>query len=229
MNTDFPIRLNKFLAQTSGISRREADELISKGRVMIDGKVATIGDRVVADSRVMIDGKAISNDVSFVYIALHKPRGYVCSRKRQGDSPTIYELLPEGLKTLKTVGRLDRDSSGLILLTNDGDFAQRMTHPSYRKVKRYYVKLDQPLEPLHQQMINDFGVDLEDGKSQLTLEKQSDDRLQWIVTMSEGRNRQIRRTFAALGYTVVTLHRTEFGPYHLGILLPGKFEIVSIK
>lgn len=229
MNTDFPIRLNKFLAQTSGISRREADDLISKGRVMIDGKVATIGDRVVADSRVMIDGKAISNDISFAYIALHKPRGYVCSRKRQGDSPTIYELLPEGLKTLKTVGRLDRDSSGLILLTNDGDFAQRMTHPSYRKVKRYYVKLDQPLEPLHQQMINDFGVDLEDGKSQLTLEKQSDDRLQWIVTMSEGRNRQIRRTFAALGYTVVTLHRTEFGPYHLGTLKEGTFEQVTVR
>lgn len=229
MNTLFPIRLNKFLAQSSGISRRQADELILKGRVTINGTVATIGDRVQADSTVKIDGKEVASDVAFVYLALNKPRGYVCSRKRQGDSQTIFELLPHEFRTLKTVGRLDRDSSGLILLTNDGDFAQRMTHPSYRKIKRYDAELNHALEPLHQQMISDFGVDLEDGKSQLTLERLTDDRKQWIVTMSEGRNRQIRRTFAALGYVVVTLHRTEFGPYHLGQLKEGAFEEVSLQ
>ncbi|MCA9340488.1 MAG: rRNA pseudouridine synthase, partial [Candidatus Saccharibacteria bacterium] len=136
MNIDFPIRLNKYLAQTSGMSRRQADELISSGRITIGDKVATIGDRVEQDSKVSIDGKPVNDPVAFVYLALHKPRGYVCSRRRQGDSPTIYELLPEDLRILKTVGRLDRDSSGLILLTNDGDFAQRMTHPSYHKIKR---------------------------------------------------------------------------------------------
>lgn len=227
MNTFFPIRLNKFLAQATGISRRQADELIDRGRVTINGVVATIGDRVEADSTVMVDGKVVSSEIAFVYITLHKPRGYVCSRKRQGDSPTIYELLPQELRSLKTVGRLDRDSSGLILLSNDGDFAQRMTHPSYRKVKRYKVDLDHALEPLHQQMISDFGVDLEDGKSQLTLDRLSDDRKQWNVTMSEGRNRQIRRTFASLGYTVTALHRTEFGPYHLEALKEGAFEKVA--
>lgn len=211
------------------MSRRQADELISSGRITIGDKVATIGDRVEQDSKVSIDGKPVNDSVAFVYLALHKPRGYVCSRRRQGDSPTIYELLPEDLRILKTVGRLDRDSSGLILLTNDGDFAQRMTHPSYHKIKRYDVGLDRELEPLHQQMINDYGVELDDGKSKLTLERQSDDRKYWTVTMSEGRNRQIRRTFAALGYIVTKLHRTEFGPYHLGTLKEGAYESTTLK
>jgi len=220
------MRLNKYLAQNSGISRRQADELISRGRVRIDGQVAIIGAQVTKDSTVLVDDKPVQPAAS-IYLAFNKPRGYVCSRRRQGDSSTIYELLPPEYRTLKTVGRLDRDSSGLILLTNDGDFAQQMTHPSYYKVKRYEVSLDKALEPLHQQMIGDFGVNLDDGRSQLTLERRSDDRLDWTVTMSEGRNRQIRRTFAALGYVVTDLHRTDFGAYHLGNLKPGKFEIVS--
>lgn len=220
------MRLNKYLAQNSGISRRQADELISRGRVQVDGKIAVLGGQVGEGSIVLVDNKPVTT-VAFVYLALHKPRGYVCSRRSQGDSPTVYELLPSQYRSLKTVGRLDRDSSGIILLTNDGDFAQQMTHPSHYKVKRYEVSLDKPLEPLHQQMVGDFGVDLPDGKSQLGLERQSDDRLSWVVTMSEGRNRQIRRTFAALGYTVTRLHRTDFGPYHLGDLRSGSFEPVS--
>ncbi|MCA9334725.1 rRNA pseudouridine synthase [Candidatus Saccharibacteria bacterium] len=229
MNTDFPIRLNKYLAQTSGISRRQADELIGRGRVLINQKTATIGDRVNQDDIVYVDNKPLDTSTDFIYIALYKPRGYVCSRKRQGESPTVYELLPTTYRSLKTVGRLDRDSSGLILLTNDGDFAQRMTHPKYHKVKRYNVTLSSALEPLHQQMINDFGVTLDDGTSKLSLEKMTDDRKQWIVTMSEGRNRQIRRSFAALGYTVTILHRTDFGPYHLGTLAEGTFEQTTAK
>ncbi len=102
-----------------------------------------------------------------------------------------------------------------------------MTHPSFYKVKRYKVSLDRALEPLHQQMISDIGVDLEDGKSQLTLERESDDRKDWIVTMHEGRNRQIRRTFNALGYMVTKLHRSNFGNYNIGDLQSGAFEIVA--
>ncbi len=221
------MRLNKYLALHSGTSRRQADELISSGRVSIDGTVAILGAQVEEKSSVTIDGVPVTPDVPFVYLALNKPRGYVCSRKQQGDSPTIYDLIPKQHHNLKPVGRLDRDSSGIILLTNDGDFAQQMTHPSHYKVKRYEISLDAELEPLHQQMINDFGVELDDGKSKLTLEKISDDRKNWIVTMSEGRNRQIRRTFAALGYTVTSLHRTDFGAYHLGALQPGACETVS--
>lgn len=223
---DDSTRLNKYLAFHVGISRREADDIITKGRVSINGKPASIGERVVASDDIRINGKPLDTSTSTDYIMLHKPVGYVCSRKQQGESPTIYTLLPEKHHSLKTVGRLDRDSSGLILLTNDGDFAQRMTHPGQGKTKKYEVSLDRPLEPLHQQMISDFGVDLDDGKSQLLLERQSDDRREWIVIMHEGRNRQIRRTFAALGYVVSKLHRTDFGPYTLGNLPSGKYEAV---
>ncbi len=228
MSNLFPVRLNKYLALHTGTSRRQADELITLGKVMINGVPAVIGARVNEDDQIHVDGHLLSSDTDLVYIALHKPVGYVCSRKRQGNSPTIYELLPSQYHSLKPVGRLDRNSSGLILLTNDGDFALRMTHPSYRKIKQYDVTLDQPLEPLHQQMISDFGVDLDDGKSQLLLEKQSDDRKNWQITMHEGRNRQIRRTFAALGYTVTALHRTHFGNFALHGLASGSFTPVKV-
>lgn len=147
----------------------------------------------------------------------------MCSRKKQGDAPTIYELLPKNLRSLKPVGRLDKDSSGLILLTNDGDFAFQMTHPKFMKHKRYEVKLDKPLAPLHQQMIADFGVEIGDGVSRLGLTALDETRQKFTVEMSEGRNRQIRRTFAALGYKVVALHRQQFGKYVLGDLKPGEF------
>lgn len=225
--SDESVRLNKYLALHAGTSRREADELIAKGRVRVNGKVAIIGSRVRPGDDVVVDGWEVAGKTAYEYLMLHKPVNYVCSRRQQGDSPTIYDLVPEKYHALKPVGRLDRDSSGLILLTNDGDFAQQMTHPSYRKVKRYEATLNKPLEPLHQQMVSDFGVNLEDGKSQLTLERQSDDRTEWIVTMSEGRNRQIRRTFTALGYTVVKLHRTDFGPYTLGDLAEGQLKPVT--
>ena len=225
---DSSVRLNKYLALHMGTSRREADDIIAKGKVTINGQIAPIGARLVTGDAVSVNGRLIVPDTAMTYIALNKPVGYVCSRRRQGDNPTIYELLPSEYRSLKPVGRLDKDSSGLILLSNDGDFALRMTHPRFGKVKRYDVTLDTPLEPLHQQMISDFGVDLDDGKSRLTLERVGDDRKTWIVTMSEGRNRQIRRTFAALGYTVTQLHRTDFGNYSLAGLKPGKFEAVSV-
>ncbi len=227
-DNDAAQRLNKYLALHLGVSRRQADDLITQGRVAINGTSAIIGARVQPGDAVTVGGKQVSDTTKLVYLALNKPVGYVCSRKQQGDNPTIYSLLPAEYHVLKPVGRLDRDSSGLILLTNDGDFALRMTHPRYAKVKRYEVSLDRALEPLHQQMISDFGVDLPDGKSQLTLERQSDDRRDWVVTMSEGRNRQIRRTFAALGYTVTQLHRTNFGIYALGDLAPGSYRPESL-
>ena len=159
---------------------------------------------------------------------LNKPVGYVSSRKAQGEVPTLYELLPEKYQKLKTVGRLDKNSSGLILLTNDGDFAFKHTHPKFYKLKTYLVELDQTLAPLHQQEISDFGIHLEDGLSKLFLTKLDEDRLKWQVEMSEGRNRQIRRTFAALGYKVVKLHRIEFDHYQLGDLKTGEFKLVEL-
>ncbi len=224
-----PERLNKYLALQLGISRREADLLIEKGRVTLDGTPATLGARVT-DEKILVDNKPVTASTALQYIALHKPVGYVCSRKPQGDAPTVYSLLPKEFHALKLVGRLDKDSSGLILLTNDGDFAYRMTHPKFAKTKVYKVKLDNELAPLHQQMIADYGVQLEDGTSQFALMRLSDNHRQdWQVTMSEGRNRQIRRTFTALGYTVIKLHRVQFGNYSLGDMKSKEYKVVDIQ
>lgn len=218
------IRLNKFLSERLGFSRREADDLIAAGKVLVNDKPAILGARIDKNDKVCYNNKIVPFGVLFCYLAFNKPVGYVCSRRAQGDAPTIYEILPEKYRDLKTVGRLDKDSSGLILLTNDGDFAFQMTHPKFYKEKVYEVVLDRELEPLHQQMISDYGVQLEDGVSKLGLTRLSDDnRREWQVTMSEGRNRQIRRTFVALGYHVLALHRTQFGKYQLSGLKPGEW------
>lgn len=217
------IRLNKFLAERMGVSRREADSLIAAGKIFVDGKQAKIGTRVTEKAEVKYRGRVIPFENTYEYLAMNKPVGYVSSRKRQGEVPTLYELLPDEYKHLKTVGRLDKDSSGLILLTNDGDFAYKMTHPKFVKTKEYEVELDQSLEPLHQQMIADFGIDLPDGRSRLGLERIGDSRKNWRVTMHEGRNRQIRRTFGAVGYGVKKLHRVRFGKYQLAGLKSGEF------
>lgn len=242
------IRLNKFLAERLGLSRREADSAIADGKVTIDDKVAVLGARIDKSSKVCYNKKIVPFNADYLYLAFNKPVGYVCSRRAQGSAPTLYELLPPEYQKLKTVGRLDKDSSGLILLTNDGDFAFQMTHPKFRKEKIYEVQLDHPLEPLHQQMISDYGVLLDDGPSKFTVVRDEDkvDDLRAFATtgtseearksptspsyhviLSEGRNRQIRRTFAALGYRVVKLHRTQFGKYQLSGLAPGKCAIIK--
>lgn len=252
------MRLSKFLAERLGISRRQADDLIAAEVVLVNGKVAILGEKVDFSDEVCYNGEmgAISElkrrlllggirlpdevltkllaleaglkieEVPHIYLGMNKPAGYVCSKRRQGEAPTIFELLPPEYRDLKTVGRLDKNSSGMILLTNDGDFAFRMTHPKFTKTKVYEVKLDKRLEPLHQQEIADFGIEIGDGISRLGLERMGEGRKCWIVTMHEGRNRQIRRTFAALGYQVMKLHRTKFGPYRLNGLRPGEFEVV---
>lgn len=222
------MRLNKFLAENLGVSRRKADDMIAAGRVKVAGKVAILGARV-EDEEILVDGKKVDRIAAKTYIAFNKPVGYASSRRAQ-NGKTLYELLPEKYHALKTVGRLDKESSGVILLTDDGDFTFRMTHPSFKKTKVYEVELDRALEPLHQQMIADFGVDLTDGKSKLGLTRigEGDGRKLWRVEMSEGRNRQIRRTFGALGYTVVKLHRVQFGNYQLGVLKPGEYDIIDL-
>ena len=220
-------RLNKYLAFHLGLSRREADDLISKGSILVNDAKAELGGRVEDGQKVYVRGKLVEPKTAYTYLALNKPEGYVSSRKQQGDTPTLYSLLPKEFHTLKPVGRLDKDSSGLLLLTDDGDFAFQMTHPKFYKVKIYEVSLGAPLEPLHQQMISDYGIQLEDGPSKLSLQSQDDSRKNWTVTMHEGRNRQIRRTFSALGYGVTKLHRTNFGNYSLNSLESGSYEAVE--
>ena len=246
------MRLNKYLAHATGISRREADDLIEQGRVSVNGRAVELGSQIAETDLLAIDGKPVTNATpTYTYLLLNKPVGYLCSRKSQGGDPTIYQLLPPIYHPLKPVGRLDRDSSGLLLLTDDGDFAHRMTHPSFHKNKAYEVALDKPVEPLHQQMISGHGITLEDGVSKLMIEKidepersaralegeaplrdsfpkQAEGRVPlYRILMHEGRNRQIRRTFLALGYTVTRLHRTHFGNYSLQDIKSGEHTLTE--
>ncbi len=222
------MRLNKYLAAGSNLSRRKADEAIASGRVKVNGKPAEQGQMVSSSDTVTLDGQRVKATTQIITILFNKPRGYVVSRDGQG-SQTIYDLLPPEYQQLNPVGRLDKDSSGLLLITNDGQLANELTHPSNQKAKVYEVSLDKPLQPLHRQMISDHGLMLEDGLSKLQLERLKDgDDHAWIVTMHEGRNRQIRRTFAALGYTVQTLRRTQFGQYTLGALKEGSVQPIKL-
>lgn len=229
MDSDSSTRLNKYLAHTTGISRREADEFIEQGKVRVDGTVVNLGAQFDPTRQsVSINGHPVSAKRPYTYLLMHKPVGYVCSRKQQGYTLTIYSILPPKYHDLKPVGRLDKDSSGLLLLTDDGDFAHQMTHPKFHKAKTYQIALDKPLTPLHRQMISDHGIILEDGPSKLQLERLKDGNdTEWIVNMHEGRNRQIRRTFFSLGYEVTRLHRTQFGTYSLGDLKPNELRIIK--
>jgi len=216
------MRINKYVASATGMSRRAADAAIAESRVAINNQQAQMGQDVMPNDSVTLDGSLITPDVKMVTLILNKPVGYVVSREGQG-SKTVYDLLPSEYHHLKPIGRLDKDSSGLLLLTNDGELANELTHPRYAKTKLYEIELDKALEPLHQQMIADHGIRLEDGQSKMRLEKLESDK-RWRVTMQEGRNRQIRRTFAALGYQVTKLHRTHFGSYTLDGIDVGKVK-----
>lgn len=219
------MRINKFIAAGTGLSRRAADAAIAAGRVLVDGKQPPTGYDVLGTEQVTLDGKPVRPSAHQT-ILFNKPAGYITSRDGQGGK-TIYELLPPELHKLKPVGRLDKYSSGVLLLTNDGELAQRLTHPKYQKTKQYEIILATALQPLHRQMISDFGVQLDDGPSKLTLERlREEDDTRWRVIMHEGRNRQIRRTFAALGYQIRKLHRTQFGEYTVHNLKPGDFTLL---
>ncbi len=215
------MRVNKFIAQATGISRRAADEVVEWGRVTVNGRPVGAGYDVQETDKVLMDGKLISVPEKAQTIILNKPTGYVVSRDGQG-SQTIYELLPEKFKHLKPIGRLDKASSGLLLLTTDGDLAQRLTHPSYKKEKVYQIELYIPLKDADRKAI-EKGIKLEDGISRLQLDGKDK---KWTVTMHEGRNRQIRRTFEEVGYTVAKLHRIQFGDYLLTGTAPGTHRIV---
>lgn len=219
------MRINKFIAQATGLSRRAADAALERGEITVNGQVPQNGQPVNDGDTVLYKGQPVQLQ-AVQTIMLNKPVGYVVSRDGQGDE-TIYDLLPPELHNLKPVGRLDKFSSGLLLLTNDGNLAQELTHPSHQKVKIYEITLAQDLQPLHRQMISDHGVMLDDGPSKLQLERlqEGNDR-KWRIAMHEGRNRQIRRTFLSLGYGITNLHRTHFGDYQLGDLAMGKHRTI---
>jgi 23S rRNA pseudouridine2605 synthase len=220
------MRINKFVASASGLSRRAADTAIQAGRVLVNGQQPSPGQDISDADVVTLSNRRLTAPQTTRTIIFNKPVGFVVSRDGQG-SRTVYDLLPTALRALKPVGRLDKNSSGLLLLTTDGQLAQELTHPSSHKQKVYEIRLSRALQPLHRQMISDHGVQLADGPSKLELERlREGDDTRWRVRMHEGRNRQIRRTFQALGYEVTALQRTHFGPYTLGQLKSGTWQTI---
>lgn len=215
------MRINRYISTATGHSRRQADKLIDAGKVLVDGKATKTGQLVEDHQKVSLNGQLLRLPATFTTIMLNKPISYVVSRNGQG-SRTIYDLLPSKYHDLKPIGRLDKDSSGLLLLTNNGQLAQELSHPSSIKLKIYAVKLDKELSDVHSELINSDGIKLEDGFSRFSVTKLKGNG-GYQVKMSEGRNRQIRRTFAAVGYKVTGLNRTSFGDYSLNGLAVGQY------
>lgn len=212
----------------TNLSRRNADEYITQSRVTLNGKPASLGATVQDGDKVGLDGKTITAHFERLLVMLNKPEGYVCSKAGQG-SKTIYELLPAEYKELKPIGRLDKDSSGLLLLTNDGDLMHELMHPSKNHTKTYIVVIDKPLDHQSEILLTD-GVDIGDDRpSKMGLKLLDTERTMWEVTLSEGRNRQIRRSFAAAEREVVSLHRTSFASYTLNDLASGNTQQIVVK
>jgi len=218
------MRLNRFVAMATGLSRRQADDAIAEGRIKLNGSIAALGDQATESDIVSLDDATISTPEELLFLILNKPAGYVTSRAQQGTHETIYAILPEQYHRLKPVGRLDRETSGLILLTDDGEAAFQLSHPSFSKTKRYEVVLDRILSANDVEKLQ-AGVELEDGLSQF--DSLTGKGKNWQLTLHEGRNRQIRRTFQALSYRVLRLHRTNFGNLDLDGLGTGEFRLIS--
>lgn len=218
------MRLNRFLASAGLGSRRAVEELIRAGRVAINGAVVTELATVVGVSDVVkVDGRAVRASAGLTLL-FHKPRGAVCSREPQGAPRTVFDYLPPGTPRLFYVGRLDADSEGLLLLTNRGDLAQRLTHPSQRVEKSYRVKLDKPLAEEDGRKM-ERGFLIEPGFAQAVSVKALTGN--WVeVVLAQGLNRQIRLMFWRLGYNVDRLIRTRIGNLLLGKLKPGQYEVL---
>lgn len=219
------MRINKYLAQATDLSRRSADKAIEEGRVLVNGQTPTSGQNIAPSDMVSLDNKAVTITEQHTTIMLNKPTGYVCSRDGQ-DSKTIYELLPAKYQSLNSIGRLDKDSSGLLILTNNGQLTQKLAHPSNQKNKVYQVTLNKTLEDIDRATVEN-GVKIDDYLSIMRLSNPQNNNSSWTVTMNMGRNRQIRRTFETLGYKVTKLHRTGFGDYLLNGLASSKIKIIN--
>lgn len=221
------MRLNRYLALCGLGSRRACEEIILGGSVRINGRpvreLATVvqpGDTVVARGRVV-------RPESARYVVLHKPSGCLTSRASQGGKPTVYDLLPREVATLPHVGRLDADSEGLLLLSNDGALAQALTHPSRHVEKEYDVVLDRTFDPnLIPKLLK--GIYLEEGRAKAAhVHIEGANKVRVVLT--QGINRQVRRMFAALGYKVKRLTRTRLGPLKLGRLPRGGSRDLTVR
>ena len=229
------LRLNKIIADAGITSRRGADELIMDGRVSVDGFIVReLGAKFDADKvKVMVDGETITRSLTKTYLALHKPKGVLSTMFDPEGRPSLSDFIDLRTERLFHVGRLDKDSEGLILLTNDGDLTFRATHPSFGLEKTYIIEFDGKL-PVGVEKTLLKGIELEDGMGRVLSFKHLSP--QWIeVTIHEGRYHIIRRLMEAVDVPVLRLIRTKFGPISLGDTLEGRWrdlndgELISIQ
>lgn len=217
------IRVQKYLAEQGVCSRRAAEERIREGMVQINGRPAQLGDRVVpGKDEVMLEGQRVRfRPPPKVAFALNKPKGFICSNEDPHHQRTVFQLLPREFATsrLFCAGRLDKDSEGLVILTNDGDLANQLMHPSNRVVKRYHVSLKQAFPRAKLQRLM-RGIVFEDERlkvesAQFMGNRQKDEGEELDVAMHHGKKREIRRLFTALGYDVKRLKRYQVGTFSI--------------
>lgn len=225
------IRLNKLIADSGLSSRRGADRLIEDGLVTVNGKkVYELGTRVTGEDKVLVDGKPLRPKFQKLYLMLNKPKSVVTTMDDPHDRKTIADFLSEVPARVFPVGRLDWDSEGLILLTNDGDYANRVMHPKAEVTKTYLVKVDgKPQDKDFQKLLS--GVTIEGGKvsaSSVEKIKRGKEKYDWIkIVITEGKNRQIRQMFAKIGFDVLKLQRVAIGRLRLGNLERGELVYLN--
>ena len=229
---DNKIRLQKFMSQAGIASRRAAEEMIAAGRVRVNGRVAGVGDKVdpIRD-KVTVSGKRVINTSKKMYIMLHKPRGYVTTMSDEQGRKCVAQLIEDAPERLFPVGRLDKDSEGLLLMTNDGEFANALTHPSKLVNKCYRVTVR---EKVTDEMIDTLttGVSLDGRMTQpceVHILEKGENRTVLYFVITEGRNRQIRRMCEFVGLTVIRLKRVEIAGVKLGMLPIGKWRELNEK
>jgi len=224
------IRLQKFLAEAGVASRRAGEQLILNGRVSVNGEVVRLLGAKVDPKRdqVAVDGKP-SRARRKLYLALHKPRGCVCSRADEHGRATVYDLLPKEWQTIYSVGRLDFASEGLLFLTNDGEFALRLTHPRYGVRKRYRVtvggRVDNETLRQFERGVRHDGEKLKAERAWLVNESKAQSIVE--LELAEGKNREVRRLFESQGVKVQRLVRTQIGKIRLGELKPGRWRALT--
>ena len=217
------MRINKYLAESGVASRRACDKLIAEGHVKVNGKLASLGEDVADGDEVTVDGKPVQRRTAHSYYLMNKPKGYVCTVKDDKDRKTVMQLLPAGVGRLFPVGRLDYDTEGMLLFTDDGDLAFRLTHPKNEIEKTYLVKIEGGITDVELGRLCS-GVELDGkltGKSRIRVVAADKRFTKLHVTIHEGRNRQVRRMFEAVGKHVVFLKRIKIGDMGLGSLERG--------
>ncbi len=222
MPTVRQVRLQKFIAERGVASRRKAEELIAAGKISVNGEVITrLGTSVdPLNDRIEVEGRPAKSEEPKVYIKLNKPRGYVSSCRKQAGEKTILDLVKDIPYRLYPVGRLDKDSEGLMLLTNDGQMANRLMHPRYEHEKEYTVQVQSPMSTVQCRELM-AGIII-DGKKTLPAKVKLIDAKIFSITLKEGRKRQIRKMVEAVGNRVSSLKRIRIKNIKLGDLNPGK-------